>query len=165
MEFLRPMSNHQFPKKNFAPSRYLFWLSPIIRLGQVGVTHIISLNQSINQSTDQSINDTYISKEHGSSYEIQETTFYLVYRYSTCHPRLLVDKFTRIFIHIPSDGASYVQLPSKKIQIVFCINVQTFHKTVFNARELERGIRVLENVGLLPLLTYLLHGAESFLRN
>ena len=77
-------------------------------------------------------------------------TFYVVYRYSTCHPRLLVDKFTRIFIHIPSDGASYAQLPYKKIQIMFCINVQTFHKTVFNARELERGFRVREHVGLLP---------------
>jgi hypothetical protein len=91
MEFLRLMSNHQVPKKNFAPSRYLFWLSPIIRLRQVCVIHIISLNQSINQPINQSINDTHISKEHGSSYEIQEITFYLIYRYSTCHPRLLAE--------------------------------------------------------------------------
>jgi hypothetical protein len=55
MEFLRPMSNHQVPKKNFAPSRYLFWLLPIIRLRQVGVIHIISLNQSINQPINQSM--------------------------------------------------------------------------------------------------------------
>jgi hypothetical protein len=39
--------------------------------------------------------------------------------------------------------------PPRKLKI-FCINAQTFHKTVRNARELERGIRVQEHVGLLP---------------
>jgi hypothetical protein len=67
------MSNHQVPKENFAPSRCLCWLSPIIRLKQVGITHIINQSQPVHQSINQPINQSMI---HTSAKSMEAVTIY-----------------------------------------------------------------------------------------
>lgn len=151
MEFLRLMSNHQVPKKNFAPSRYLFWLSPIIRLRQVCVIHIISLNQSINQPINQSINQWYTHQQRTWKQLWDTRNHLLSYLQVQYMPPATAGRIIHPHIYSHTKWRSFIcQTSLQKIQTVFCINVHTFHKIVFNARELERGIQVLEYVGLLP---------------
>jgi hypothetical protein len=62
VEFLRPISNHQVLKKNFAPCRYFCWLSPILRLKQFGITHN-NQSQRVLQPIDRSINQWYTHQQ------------------------------------------------------------------------------------------------------